>query len=433
MFKRIDDITAGDLPIVGGKAFNCARLRQAGFPVPDGLAITGDATDAEVGRMAGESWLDTVPPGTRFAVRSSGIGEDGEGHSFAGIHETLLNVERDRLVEAVLACRRSTDSAAARAYREARHLGDDEARIGVLVQRMVPAVTSGVAFTINPITGADELVINAGRGLGEALVSGLIDPDEFRISKANRTVLSRRLGSNSTASGGLSTLSAAQLTTLASLLTGIEAHYGAPQDIEWCHDGQRFWVVQSRPVTSHPEVRSTKYEVRRGGAPEIEWTRANLAEVLPDQISPQARDIYVDLLNVGQRRFFGGLLAPESELGPMVKSFHGRLYFNLSQLRHVTRIAGAAFADALRSLGHSEQIRPEDEIATRAPLRELLRVVPDFLRLAFYDLRAEHILREHEAATGRISRVLRRPIRERSRIATSGRRSSGGSGSRPTR
>ena len=84
----------------------------------------------------------------------------------------------------------------------------------------------------------------------------------------------------------------------------------------------------------------------------------------------------------------------------MVKSFHGRLYFNLSQLRHVTRIAGAAFADALRSLGHSEHIRPEDEIATRAPLPEVLRAVPDFLRLALYDLRAEHILREHEAATG---------------------------------
>jgi len=124
-----------------------------------------------------------------------------------------------------------------------------------------------------------------------------------------------------------------------------------------------------------------------------------LAEVLPDQLSPQAAGVYVDLLNISERKFFGRLIAPESELGPMVKSFHGRLYFNLSQLRRVTSMVGAVFAETLRSMGHSEQIRPEDEIATRAPLRDVLRALPDFLRLAFYDLRAEHILRRHEAMT----------------------------------
>src|SRR5439155_648701 len=78
---------------------------------------------------------------------------------------------------------------------------------------------------------------------------------------------------------------------------------------------------------------------------------------------------------------------------------HGRLYFNLSQLRRATSMVGAAFADTLRSMGHSERIRPEDEIATRAPLRDVVRALPDFLRLAFYDLRAGHIFRRHEAMT----------------------------------
>jgi phosphohistidine swiveling domain-containing protein len=124
--------------------------------------------------------------------------------------------------------------------------------------------------------------------------------------------------------------------------------------------------------------------------------------VLPDQISPQAASVYVDLLNDSESRFFGRLLAPESELGPMVKSFHGRLYFNLSQLRHVTTTVGAAFADTLRSMGHSEQIHPEDEVATRPKLRNLLPALPDILKLAFYDLRAGHIFREHEAMTANV-------------------------------
>jgi pyruvate,water dikinase len=402
-FKTLDAITWDDLPRVGGKAFNCARLKQAGFPVPDGLVIASGATDAEIRRCATDPWIDSAPPGTRFAVRSSGVGEDSAGHSFAGLHETQLNVERDRLVDAVFACRRSGSSGEARAYRQARQLGG-EARIGVLVQRMVPAVTSGVAFTINPVTGADELVINAGHGFGEALVSGVIDPDEFRIRKRDLTVLSARIGSTGQGQAGVSTLSASRLAALGALVTRIERHAGVAQDIEWCHDGEQFWIVQSRPVTAAAAAEGKRQQsaVRREGEEgrrDVEWTRANLAEVLPDQLSPQAAGVYVDLLNVSERKFFGRLMAPESELGPMVKSFHGRLYFNLSQLRRVTSMVGAVFAETLRSMGHSEQIRPEDEIATRAPRRDVLRALPDFLRLAFYDLRAGHILRRHEAMT----------------------------------
>src|SRR5439155_13537289 len=180
---KLDDITPDDRSLIGGKAFNCAQLRQAGIPVPDGLVVPSDATDADIESLPGDPWFDSLPAGTLFAVRSSGIGEDSEGHSFAGIHETQLNVGRDQLVEAVLVCRRSAQSDQARAYRRARHLEHERVAIGVLVQCMVPAVTSGVAFTINPVTGADELVINAAAGLGEALVSGRITPDEYHLSK----------------------------------------------------------------------------------------------------------------------------------------------------------------------------------------------------------------------------------------------------------
>ena len=394
----LDAITPGDLARVGGKAFNCARLKQAGFPVPDAIVVPSDAPDAAIRRLAGDPWLDTLPADTTFAVRSSGIGEDSAGHSFAGIHETHLNVGRSQLVEAVLGCRRSAESEQARAYRQARQLGDDDVRIAVLVQRMVPAVTSGVAFTINPITGADELVVNAGRGLGEALVSGLIDPDEFRISKRDGTVLSSRAGTTGNGTPDGTTLSAAQLAALGSLLTRIEQHYGAPQDVEWCHDGEQFWIVQSRPVTASlkSEVGSLKSEEPSRGAG-TEWTRANLAEVLPEQMSPQALAVYEDMLNRAQAKFMGRLMAPE--LGPMMKSFRGRMYMNLSQMRRIATLIGSPPADMLRSLGHPEQIQPQDEIVTRAPLREFLACLPDFLRLMSYDLRAEALMRRHEAKT----------------------------------
>ena len=187
LFATLDQLTPDDLRRTGGKAYNCARLKQAGFPVPDGIVIPADATDDDLLLLTGHPWLDQQPAGTRYAVRSSGLGEDSAGHSFAGIHETKLNVDRPRLIDAVVACRMSGASSHARAYRDARQVGE-EAQIGVLVQRMVLAVTSGVAFTINPITGGDEIVVNAARGLGEALVSGLIDPDEFHISKRDGAV-----------------------------------------------------------------------------------------------------------------------------------------------------------------------------------------------------------------------------------------------------
>lgn len=344
-------------------------------------------------------------------MRSSGLDEDSAGHSFAGIHETRLNVAREQLAEAVLACRRSAQSEHAIAYRQARQIGADAMHIGVLVQRMVAAAVSGVAFTLNPITGADELVINAVWGLGEALVSGQVDPDEFTLRKSDATVVSARLGAKAPAArasrdtASVATLAPEELSELAALLLQIEKHYGAPQDVEWCHDGRQFWIVQSRPVTTLREPRTQSVEPQppkpeaRSPKPDIEWTRANLIEVLPEQVAPQVISVYESMLNRGQRMFMGRLLAPDAELGPMFKVFHGRMYLNLSQMRRTTSLVRSPAADLLRSLGHSEQIHPDDEIATRAPLRDMLRCLPDFVRLGGYDVRPAGVMRRHEART----------------------------------
>lgn len=395
MLRPLDAITPADALHAGGKAFNCARLKQAGFPVPDGVVLLADASPADADAVALDPWIAAQPAGALFAVRSSGLDEDSAGHSFAGIHETQLNVGVARLAGAVASCLRSAASPQAAAYRAQRRLAPDTARIAVLVQRMVPAVASGVAFTVNPLTGADEIVVNTAWGLGDALVSGQVDPDELVIRKSDGRVVSTRIGAKSDAGQATLSLTSAQIDELASLLRRIEQHYGAPQDVEWCHDGQQFWIVQSRPVTTVSNGHKKASDARA----DIEWTRANVAEVLPDQMSPQALAELETLLNRVQRRFMGRLLAPESELGPMTKSFYGRLYFNLSQLRRATAMGGAAPADLLRSFGHTGEIQPEDEIARWPPLRDLLRCIPDFVRLGINDARMASRMRLHEART----------------------------------
>jgi pyruvate,water dikinase len=386
-FRRLDEITAADEPRTGSKAYNCARLKLAGFPVPDGFVVLSTATDADIARASRHPWFDTRAPDALFAVRSSGIGEDGQGHSFAGIHETRLNVRREEVDAAVTACRASARSSRAIAYRRAVGMPTDGIESAVLVQSMVQAVTAGVAFTINPLTGArDEMIVNASWGLGEALVSGQIEPDEIGIRKTDRHVLWQRTGDRTgTEATEAPCLTPSQLDELATLLVAIEKHYGAPQDVEWCHDGRAFWVVQSRPVTA---------EAAPTG--ETEWTRANFAEVFPEHTSPQAHAAFETLLNEAERLQMGGLLAPAVELGPIAKSFHGRLYFNASQLRRVCSIIGIPPAMALQSLGHPGGVQPEDEQIVYASIGKRLAAVPDLLRIGWQHLTIASIVRKHE-------------------------------------
>jgi rifampicin phosphotransferase len=384
----LDEMTSAEELRSGAKAYNCARLKQAGFRVPAGIVVLSSAAEDDVASVADHPWFDGLPAGALFAVRSSGIGEDGEGQSFAGIHETVLNVSRQGLRDAVAVCQTSGRSKQALEYRRANGISMTSIEMGVLIQRMIQPVAAGVAFTVNPITGATtELVINASWGLGEALVSGQLDPDEFVVRKHDGELMWRRIGDKGGSESSLApSLTTEQVHELAAILIDIEDHYGAPQDVEWCHDGHDFWIVQSRPVTSR---RSTKSE--------IEWSRANLAEVLPDLTSPQALSAFEDLLNRSERESLGKVAAPETELGPLLKSFYGRLYFNLTQMRRLCAFGGVAPAEMLRSMGHAESIKRADEQPVQAPIREKLSAAPDLLRIAWNQIRAARFIQEHEA------------------------------------
>jgi pyruvate,water dikinase len=403
--KSLEELSTADALASGGKAYNCARLLQAGFPVPGGFVLMANSVEGE-STEAGEleAALAVFPADSLFAVRSSAADEDGAGHSFAGIHETRLNVTRDGLAEAIRACRASVESMQAIAYRRAQGLSLDHLQTGVLVQLMIQAEAAGVAFTINPITGAkDELVISSAWGLGEALVGGHVEPDEFRIAKSDSALLSFHIGDKNyraVSDDGISrlvetevemrerpSLTEGQVKELAALLARIEEYYCAPQDIEWCHDGRQFWIVQSRPVTAAPARDDAAQR-------DLEWTRANAREVLPDLPSPQVLDAVCDVLERGMRAFYGKLVRPADELGPIIKPFYGRPYFNMTQFRHVCRMTGSEAAAVMRSMGHEGEIREEDKVATLPPLRDFVRVLPDILRSLWMQLRAGHLVKE---------------------------------------
>lgn len=257
---------ADDPQLFGGKAAQLAAALRAGLRVPEGLALAHDfvvaVARADAVALAALAAHCASLPGP-LAVRSSAIGEDGAAASFAGQHATLLNV-RD-VAAAVTEVWRSAHSESALGYR--RRVGaEGEVRMGVVVQRLVPADVAGVMFTRNPVTRADELVIEAGWGLGEAIVQGLVVPDLFRLSR-DGDVLERRAGIKEIAirhrpegetervaveAHLIESLSLCdvKLCALAELAARCDAAFGAvPHDIEWAFAGDALYLLQRRPVT----------------------------------------------------------------------------------------------------------------------------------------------------------------------------------------
>ncbi len=259
---------AGDRRAFGGKAAQLALAARAGLPVPAGVALPWLLVDAVAsGDADATAALETAasPYGPTLAVRSSALDEDSHVASFAGQHLSLLNVPASRLAEAVRAVLRSGHDEPALAYR--RRLGlSGTVRVGIVVQEMVDADVAGVLFHPQPVTGADEVVIEAAWGLGEAVVGGLVAPDLFRLSKDGE-VLERRLGVKdlevrAIATGGTAErpvaaerarvlcLGDGQLGELHRLAVSCKAVFGGSQDLEWAFAGDRLWLLQRRAVTT---------------------------------------------------------------------------------------------------------------------------------------------------------------------------------------
>ncbi len=340
---RFEEIDAGMPPLVGGKAANLGVLTAAGFPVPPGVCLTTEAyrrvtersgsleavldalevtslTDARaLAELAGtaraavlsapvpEEVADAVRRSAHgpVAVRSSATAEDLPDASFAGQQDTFLNVVGpEAVLDAVRRCWASLWTDRAVAYRAANGIAHRSVRLAVVVQEMVQAEVAGVMFTADPVTGRRrQAVIDAAPGLGEAVVSGAVNPDRFTVDVATGRITDRRAGDKrlavrSLAGGGVEHVGTAaagtigetaagmngiatatadgaadgtanetpdgaagafcltdgQVRALAELGGRVEEHYGAPQDIEWAVDpGGALWLTQSRPITTlHP-------------------------------------------------------------------------------------------------------------------------------------------------------------------------------------
>lgn len=302
------DDPAADLAAAGGKGASLARLTRAGLPVPAGFCLT---TRAYLERSM-EGVLEAFKKlGGPVAVRSSATAEDLPGLSFAGQHDTVLNVSEDGLFDAILKCWDSLRSARAVAYRE--NNGIESAEMAVVVQRMAPADVSGVLFTADPVTGRAEPVINAVRGLGEALVSGEADSSEL--------------------------LSPAQRTELIGFGERIEALYGMPMDVEWALVGDEFQILQARPITS---LRVEWNDTLDG---DYLWSNGNVGEAIPEVMTPVTWSL-VEVLSsmaIGPHRISGNI--------------GGRFYLNISTYTALGTAIGKA----------DEMLRAGEETFGRIP------------------------------------------------------------------
>jgi phosphohistidine swiveling domain-containing protein len=280
---------------VGGKAANLGELIKAGFPVPSGFAVTtaayaqvaGDLLDDRGPDQMREALLDAPVPAevadavqrsycglgsdVPVAVRSSATAEDLPWASFAGQQDTFLNVVgADAVLDAVRRCWASLWTDRAISYRVTQGIDHGDVQLAVVVQRMVDAQVAGVLFTADPVMGRrTRTVIDASPGLGEAVVSGAVNPDHI-VVEGEHTIVEHRLGDKAleirplpgggteqvVMAGGAErpSLGEEQIATLVALGRRVEAHFGAPQDIEWALDADgTAWLTQSRPITTlHP-------------------------------------------------------------------------------------------------------------------------------------------------------------------------------------
>jgi pyruvate,water dikinase len=305
------EVTKEDIPLVGGKGANLGEMTKAKLPVPPGFIVTSVAyfkfiTENGLDRFIAKETKDLDPENSKklndisdhiqkaiyerdlpdklvkeiekayqelhegpVAVRSSATAEDLPDASFAGQQATFLNIEgKTKLIKAIRECWASLFEARAIYYRTVNNFDHLKVGIAVPVQKMVQAEVAGIMFTVDPVNNDQtKLVIDAGLGLGEAVVSGSITPDHYIVDKEKLEVLSKEIGAqewkiirNSAGENEHVSLKDAekqaqkltddQIVALAKIGLEVEKHYGKPQDTEWALEGGSFYMVQARPVTT---------------------------------------------------------------------------------------------------------------------------------------------------------------------------------------
>ena len=374
-----------NLETAGGKGLNLARLTRAGFNVPRGFMISTEAyrlfveanrwlavigstveslpaddmsalekTSAQIRaafsvgvippevdsaiRVACEEFRDIA-----VAVRSSATAEDLPDLSFAGQQDTYLNVigEED-ILKAVINCWSSLWTARAIGYRIRNHIPQDQVALAVIVQEMVPSEVSGVMFTANPLTGLrSETVIDATFGLGEALVSGQVEPDHYVVDIYRNAIVSRTFGAKEISTrgksgGGVETtreeastqqaLSDSEILQLVKQGSAIQREYDFPQDIEWAFASGKCYILQSRAITSLFPLPEETFD------PLLIWFSFGAVQGLVGPITPIGQDAIRHVFTGGARLFDVHLTPAEVRI---FKSAGERIWINITGvIRH---------------------------------------------------------------------------------------------------
>ena len=443
------------LAAVGGKGANLARLTCAGFPVPPGFIVTTDAYDVfveansladrilsavsntplgdpqtlETASRAIRGWFTAgqmpsdladalrdayaglgSPP---VAVRSSATTEDLPGFSFAGQQDTYLNtLGETALQKAIVDCWSSLWTARAIGYRARNGFDCAALSLAVIVQEMVPSETSGVLFTANPLSGRrGEVVIDATLGLGEALVSGQVEPDHYVVS-ADGSILTKRLGAKALAIHGQAdggtvvshvdaaaqqAVSDATILKLAQLGHRIEEVLGESQDIEWAVVDGQLYVLQSRPITTlYPLPEGMPFEPLRA------MFSFGSVQGMLDPMTPLGRDAISTTL-IGAGKIFGYPLTLDKQ--SILWEAGERLWINVTGLVH-NRV-GRRLA-----LGALPYVDPGASQALAGLIAQGRFPAPGPLRART----ALRVLRALIPMIGRALRTLHRPDAERERL-----------------
>ena len=373
----LDSLRLSDVSSVGGKAANLGELRNwcslkgkenCGGAVPRGFAVTASAFRAyergkdvsmileQVGDAYDASGLGCV------AVRSSAVGEDSAGASFAGQLETYLGISgREAVSQAVVRCWKSASADRVRAYSKDR---TDAGAVGVVVQEMVDASRAGVCFTANPVSGKrDEVVVTANFGIGESVVADLSTPDTWIVrrslvvrrdiaTKTRMVVLPKpehKSGSKEAETVDVPesiandpSLSEKQVLRIAALARTIEDHYGCPQDIEWAIDGEgTIRILQARPITTLPPSGNRGIGSKCTSLPPaaVRWddwiTTCNASEMFPGAGTPLTQSTFGAAIDRGMQALqvdFGIRDAVDASNQQLCCWFSHHLFINMTNV-----------------------------------------------------------------------------------------------------
>ena len=397
----------------GGKAENLRRLAAIGQRVPP-FYVVADApvTHELVGEL--------------FAVRSSAVGEDASGASFAGIHESLLFVRPNAIAQAIETVRDSARSERAVAYRREKGMALDDAPMPVVVQQMIDARASGVAFTANPTSGdVGEIVISALFGLGEGLVSAGFDADTFIVQKDDLSIgaeivekpeaiaFDRTRGSGTTRVAvddpRARSLTDEEVLEVARAAMEIERAFGRPQDIEFAFDERGLWILQTRPITTVDE-----YGPAAGNR--LLWDNSNIVESFSGVTSPMTFSVIRRAYAIVYRLFAEVMGIPREVIREekylfenMLGFFRGQVFYNLLNWYALVRLfpgykQNRTFMESM--MGVSAALRREDAEGSAADARASSRgggflaalgMTPIAARMAWNFLRIDRHVAEFES------------------------------------